>query len=202
MILSGWKWPGWKSRRRQDRAEIALIEDPWAAAPRTEREETSVSLMLSDIEAAACAVYARHGLPDRPGHYARSPKSRAWRFLSETLTAEERFALVLAQKDGSKWRFGSLENLGDQADSPPDLRRAAEVLRSCHRLRARLAETGSPSLGEDLEAAIGLGAAWRQLDAGHAPTLPRMEPLKLTMPSKPAPKIKTARRKPAAKPKP
>ncbi|CAN5227634.1 hypothetical protein BH10PSE2_BH10PSE2_17040 [soil metagenome] len=186
MTLPAWKWHGWKWPGLRRGSELDRVEDPWVVPPRVERVETPVVQLLSEIETAACAVYAHHGLPDRPGHYARSPRSRTWRFLSDDLTAEERFSVVLAQKDGSKWRFGSLPDLGDQEDSPPDLRRAAQVLRSCQRLRARLAETGLPSLGEDLETAIGLGAAWRQLDVRPALIIQRNDPLKLTIPSKPS----------------
>lgn len=126
--------------------------------------------MLAGIEAAACEVYARHDLPSLPGHYARSPKAKGWRFLSETLTAEERWALVLAQKDGSLWRFGSLEDMGDHPDSPLEVRHAAEAMRACHSLRARLNEDDKSDLEEILETAIRLGAAWRQMEIA---TLPR-----------------------------
>lgn len=185
----GWKWPG--SRLKS----VAPIKDPWPSSEdHVERIETPIDRMLSGIEAAACRVYARHGLPDRPGHYARSPRSKTWRFLSETLTAEERWAMIMAQKDGSKWTFGTLQDLGDKADSPPDLRQAAQVLRSCHQLRARLGE-GVSNLGEDLETAIALGRVWGQIDVAPTQAVQRSEPLKLTMPDK-----TRAPKKPAAKP--
>lgn len=154
-------------------------------------------MLLSQVEASACAVYAHHGLPDRRGHYARSPKSETWRFLSDELTAEERWSLVTAQRPGSGWRFGTLEDLGNQPDNPPDVRRAAKMLRNCRKLRARLAEGGSPSLGEELEAAIRLGSEWRQLDAASHAHTPHSEPLRLSIPKK-----TRAPRKSAAKAKP
>jgi hypothetical protein len=184
MSLSGWKWPGWARRGSSPPREIAVIDDPWPTGPLDiERAETPIGLLLSEIEAAACEVYARHDLPSLPGHYARSPKANAWRFLSETLTAEERWGLVLAQKDGSKWRFGSLEDLGDHPDNPPEVRRAAEALRACHQLRARLREGGGSDQGETLETAIRLGVIWRQMDVAGLPA-PRNEPLRLTLPAK------------------
>ena len=170
------RWPsirGWALPRRLQRRQAeadALSDpaagDPWAEVPAAlERVEPPVSLLLSEIEAGACAIYARHGLPDRPGHYARSQQTKVWRFLSETLTAEERWTLVTAQRPGSAWRFGTLDDLGDQADSPPEVRRAARMLSQCRRLRARLREGGGLSLAEDLEAAIRLGMEWRQVEA-------------------------------------
>lgn len=142
---------------------VEAIPDPWSNAPSDpERETTPIHALLDEIEAAGRAVYAAHGLPDQPGHYARSARSPHWRFVSETLTAEERWALVTAQKPGSGWRFGALEDLGDQPDSPPDLKRAAGLLRACRQLRGRLAEAAY-GLGEDLEAALRLGVEWTTL---------------------------------------
>lgn len=192
--ISGWKWPTRALQGRRLRTETRPV-DPWSAAPSApERVETPVALLLSEIEASASAVYARHGLPEKRGHYARSPRAATWRFLSEDLTAEERWSLVTAQRPGSGWRFGSLEDLGDQPDSPPEVRRAARMLRACRSLRIRLAEGGSPSLGEELEAAIHLGSEWRQLDAAALPLMPGSEPLKLTLPSRPRPKRKSRAR--------
>jgi hypothetical protein len=157
------------SRRSGRDSEAAVALDPWSAVPAdVPREATPISALLAEIEAGALATYAAHGLPDQKGHYARSAKSPQWRFVSETLTAEERWALVTAQKPGSTWRFGALEDLGDQADSPPDLQRAGRILRACRQLRTRLAE-GGLGLGEDLEAALRLGVEWQALQAEPPP---------------------------------
>ncbi|WGM45604.1 hypothetical protein KOAAANKH_00467 [Brevundimonas sp. NIBR10] len=185
-----WAWPG--SRRR--RAEASPI-DPWEAAPRRERvpDDTPAARLLSEIEAGALAVYAAHDLPTRPGQYARSPRATGWRYLADDLTAEERWALVLAQKDGSGWRFGSLEDIGDQPDSPPDLKEASLMLRDCHTLRTRLAERSGPDFANDVETAIDLGMAWRQLQLSP----PRSVEVRIAPPAKPK-----KPRKSRAKPKP
>lgn len=133
----------------------------------------ALSALLSEIEAAACAVYGRHGLPVQPGHYARSNRTGEWRYLSENLTAEERWALVLAQKPGSGWRFGSLPDIGDRADASEEVREASLILRSCHQLRTSAA-AGAAS-ASDLETAVRLGAAWGRAEvapAGVAPVGP------------------------------
>jgi hypothetical protein len=51
---------------------------------------------------------------------------------------------------------------------------------------------GGPGLGEDLEAAIGLGVVWRQL-AAPVKAAP-VEPLKLSLPTKPRAKPRAARK--------
>lgn len=188
-----WRWP-FRLRFRIQREPLGSITDPWASAPSaSERQDSPISVLLSQIEAAACAVYARNDLPDRRGHYARSSTTGAWRFVSEALSAEERWALFNAQRPGSGWRFGTLEDLGDKPDNPAEVRQAAQALRNCHALRTRLAEGGSPSLGDELEAAIRLGSAWRQL-AETRPAPAREEPLRLSVP-----KPQRAPRKPRAK---
>lgn len=187
----GWSWPIALSGRRVA-PHRPVAADLWASAPgASETPASPISALLSDIEAAACAVYARHGLPDRQGQYARSPKAEGWRFLSQDLTAEERWAFVTAQRPGSGWRFGALEDLGEQAAMPDEVRRAAGVLRACARVRNRLAEGGSASLGEELEAAIQLGAQWRQMQAPAVHYPAATEPLRLTVPTRPRAKRKS-----------
>lgn len=200
----GWKWPGTSasaSPLQSPTTSIALVGPGIEVSERPRPVETATTSMLSEMEAAACAVFADHGLPDRPGEYALSPRSTTWRYLSESLTAEERWALVLAQKEGSGWRFGTLAVLGDQPDSPAAVRRAAQVLKSCAQLRASLAQGGSADLDETLQAAIGLGAVWRQLDAGPELLAARHEPLKLTMPTKPRAKRTTRKASETPSPK-
>ena len=184
--LRRWAPGGGRRGARPDQAASA-VPDVWASVPsEIERAETPISQMLSRIEADACAVYVRHGLPDRPGQYARSPRTE-WRFLADHLTVEERWALVDAQRPGSGWRFGSLADLGAADDNPPEVRRASEVLRACAQLRARLTEGGG-GLSEDLETAVRLGAAWETLAAPPALVAVPREPLRLTAPATLRPK--------------
>ena len=101
---------------------------------------------------------------------------------------------MLAQKDGSGWRFGSLEDIGDQPDSPPALREASVMLRDCHTLRTRLAERSGAEFAEDIETAIDLGMAWRQLQLTPAPLQKRIAaPAKPRKPRKSRAKPKPAR---------
>lgn len=143
-----WRWPG--ARRP---VPTASPEEP-PPSPEVDPSEISLLALLSEMEAAACAVYARHGLPVQPGQYALSAKTGDWRYLAEALTAEERWALVLAQKPGSGWRFGTLPSLADLEDSPPEVQRAARVLKACDQIRARVRGGASAA---DLEMAIRLG---------------------------------------------
>jgi len=172
------------------RGEAAVVEDEEVAAEAEGANQAALgalSALLSEIEAAACAVYGRHGLPVQPGHYARSNRTGEWRYLSENLTAGERWELVLAQKPGSGWRFGSLPDIGDRADASEEVREASLILRSCHQLRTSSA-AGAAS-ASDLEAAIRLGAAWGRAEAAPAEGAP----------AGPAPK-KAVRKKPVKKP--
>jgi len=171
--------------------------DPWASAPaRSTPVATSLSLLLSEIEEAALAAYGAHGLPTHPGQYARSHKGKGWRFLANDLTVEERWALVLAQREGSRWRFGALHDLGSGSDNPEAVRQAAAILKSCHLLQSRLDEARSPDLGEAIEAAIGLGSAWRQMTNPAEPPLPESDAVNRASPPKPR-----TPRKSRAKPK-
>jgi len=210
-----WRWPRQLGRFRRPtsggRRDVTELADPFASAQAaSEREsaeqvETPFLRLLSEIEGSACAVFARHGLPDRPGHYAYSPTADSWRFLAEDLTAEERWSLVNAQRAGSGWRFGTLEDLGDQPGNPAEVRHAAEMLRACRLLRVRLDQGGGAALAEALEAALGLGVRWRAVSEprGETPVPPapvtpppHSEPLRLSVPAKP----RASRRKPRANP--
>ncbi len=148
MIHNRWRWPG-------ARRPVPTASPEESSPPEVYPSELSLFSLLSEMEAAACAVYARHGLPVEPGHYALSARTGDWRYLADTLTAEERWALVLAQKPGSGWRFGALPDLGDQGDSPPEVQRAARILKSCDQIRARVRSGASAA---DFEMAIRLGA--------------------------------------------
>lgn len=198
----GWRWPDFLSRVWSRPASTdhrdGPIADPWPVADEAaDRIEAPVALKLSEIEAAACAVYVRHGLPNQPGQYALSPKSGQWRFLSADMTVEERWALVLAQREGAGWRFGSLEDLGDGGDSPADLKRAAQALRACRQIRDRLAGRSEASVADDLALAIDLGAAWIELRS-ESTTIPRIATASVKPLAAPKPR---AKRKPSARPK-
>ena len=138
-------------------------------------------LQFAEIEAAAIEVYAEHGLPVRPGHYARSSKQAKWRFLAEHLTAEERWEFALVQRRGAKWRFGALEDLGSGPDCPERVQVAARSLATLRHLRGRLG-TVAGTLDEDLHAAMQLGADWRRLT--DTPARSRAEGLRFSAPGK------------------
>lgn len=158
-----WRWPG--ARRP---VPTASPEEP--SSPDVDPSEISLSGLLSEMEAAARAVYARHGLPVEPGHYALSAKTGDWRYLADALTAEERWALVLAQKPGTGWRFGTLPSLADQEDSPPEVQLAARVLKACDQIRACVRGGASAA---DLEMAIRLGADGLELEREQAAPPPK-----------------------------
>lgn len=159
--LLGARLNGLSRRRSGPRVEIA---DPWAirgepaAAP-------SIRLLLDEVEAAALSVYRSHGLPTQIGQYARSARSKAWKFVAEELNAEERWALFLANDSGKGWRFSSLEDLGlMEAGGSSELRKASDLLTACRTLRASLAGRGTTSRADDIETAIRLGSEWRMIE--------------------------------------
>lgn len=159
VALAGWL------RRRRVRAPAMGTErdiDAWAG-PDASAPPAAIALLLADIERTALGIYAAHGLPTRAGHYARGPRARRWRFISDHLGAEERWALVLDRPPEIGWRYSALEDLGAHEHGRPELRAAAGLLAGCSRLRRRLRERGSTPLADDLEAAIRLGADWRSL---------------------------------------
>lgn len=142
--------------------------------------------LLEDIRTAALAVYTKHGLPSRAGHYVRSSPKAQWRFLGETLTSEERWALVLAQGQKGGSRFASIEELGSISGGDPELVWASEILSQCAHLRSRIMSSASPDLAKDIDMAIGLGVRWRRHDSGQMPrTHP---PLQLSAPKRPPPR--------------
>lgn len=155
------------SRRKPDALPASPSPDPWAAAearPPTVASVTPLGALLDRIEATAFQVYEAHDLPTRPGHYARTPKARRWRFVTDDLTAEERWALMLANPPEMGWRFGKLQDLGADPENPPVLQAAARLLAGCADLRQRLRGHGSLSLADDMEAAVRLGAEWSAVD--------------------------------------
>ena len=157
------------------RAQAALAQ---TATPIKDRP---VLLQLAEIEAAAINVYAEHGLPTLPGHYARSAKQTKWRFLAENMTVEERWEFALVQRPGVKWRFGALEDLGSGPDYPEQVQVAARSLATLRHLRGRLGPVAG-TLDEDLHAAIRLAADWRRLT--DTPARSRAEGLRFSAPGK------------------
>ena len=117
---------------------------------------------VAAIEAAACEVYGRHGLPAQPGQYRRRGDDGVWERLSDRLSPAEKWALIQTAPPEEGWRFASLDGLGARS-SVPEVRRAAAVLAACAGLRQRLTEA-EPISPQDLADAIRLGAAWRHLD--------------------------------------
>jgi len=166
-----------------------------AVLPVEEDEAASGMSLLEDIETAALAVYARHGLPTRSGHYARSRRRAAWKFLGESLTPEERWALVLAQDQKAGARFARIEELGALTSEDPELIWASNILERCARLRSLVALSSSPDLAGALEVAIGLGAEWRSHESGQI--LRAHQPLRLRAPENESPVAnrKTGKRK-------
>ncbi|MGX1692677.1 hypothetical protein [Brevundimonas naejangsanensis] len=121
---------------------------------------------IDAIEAAALEIYVRHDLPGEIGHYQRADRQTPWEKLEETLTPEQRWAMVQAAPESEGRRFASSADLG--VDSPvPEVRRAAAVLAACRGLRQRLAEAAGFT-AQDLADAIQLGAAARRLEDDDA----------------------------------
>jgi hypothetical protein len=72
-------------RRRDDRG------DEQAAVPSDALSDGVDSLLaeIAAIEAAACDVYGRHGLPAQPGQYRRQGENGGWEKLGDQLTPAE-----------------------------------------------------------------------------------------------------------------
>jgi hypothetical protein len=138
-----------------------------AAPDAAPAEADDLSQRLDEIEAAALAVYGRHGLPTRAGEYQRGPRARRWTWLGERLDPEARWSLALAKPPEKGWRYGRLEALGGHEDEP-ELRQASRLLAACARLRQRLAQGGADELIGDLSLAMALGEDWRALRESQA----------------------------------
>lgn len=141
------------------------------AGPEAAAATADLLSLLQTIEAAAGQVYARHGLPQHPGHYRRPAEGGAWEPLGDALTPAEKWALVEAASDHGSWRYCAHEALGAHSDSPA-VRQASAILAACQGLRQRLADHAVIT-PQDLADSLRLGEAWRRLsdDLGHgAPT--------------------------------
>lgn len=152
-------WRGLFGRRRHGTADAPLT-DPFVDAERMTPEPDALSLRLDRIETLALAVYAEYGLPTRRGHYRKGPRAAHWRWVAERLSAEERFALVLARPPEKGWRHGALEDIGAHETRKPRLVEAARLLAGVAALRRRLREG---AMAEDIAAALTLGDDWRAL---------------------------------------
>lgn len=157
---------GWRALfgRRPEAAQAAQ-PDPFAEAERLPPEPDALTQRLDEIETAALAVYAEHGLPTRRGHYRKGPRATRWSWVAERLTPQERFELMLARPPEKGWRHGTLEDIGAQERDRPRLIEAARLLAGVARLRARLREG---AMGEDIAAALDVGADWRTLNDARA----------------------------------
>ncbi|MBB5744709.1 hypothetical protein [Brevundimonas variabilis] len=153
---------------------LGADQDAWSSAPAAP-VDNALSRLLGELEEYALAVYARAGLPTKPGHYARAPGDREWQFLAEQMRPSDRWVLVHEYPPEEGWRFATLRTLGlhEPADSPAV--HAAQVLSECQALR------DSPDARHDgtmalLERSIRLGitSAWLGLgDAGGGQALPK-----------------------------
>ena len=160
--------PGRFGRRRD------VPASPDQAQPEPPEGIDDLLAELTVVEAAARQIYARHGLPDQPGHYRRAGEDAAWDKIADRLTPTEKWAIMETAPAQAGWRFSSLEGIGARSEVA-EVRRAAALLEACRGLRQRL--TGdAPITPQDLVDAIRLGAAWRQL-SGHEPTRSMALPL-------------------------
>lgn len=119
--------------------------------------------VLLEIEQIALETYAAHNLPTRQGEYGKGPRGKVWKFIGESLSAEERWSLALEKGSTAGWQFMALEDLGSgERDASGDLARASDMLRTCKALRSSLQVTMSLTFPEDVERAIRLGASWHR----------------------------------------
>lgn len=157
-------------RRRFDAPSAGMTSE----RPEAETSPDDLLSLLQAIEAAAGAVYGRHGLPQRPGHYRRPADGGSWELLGEALSPAEKWALIDASPEGDRWRYAGYEVLGARSDIPA-VRQASALLAASQGLRQRLTDRAVIS-AQDLADSIRLGEAWRRLveeaahdDASHPP---------------------------------
>lgn len=187
--LSGPAASGRLRRTDDDSAAAAPFDRPSDLEPSA---PDPLEIALVEIETGALEVYARAGLPTKPGHYRKAPGTEAWTFIAATLSPEARFALTLDHPSEMGWRFARLQDLGARSGRA-DLRAASRLLNEIADLRA--ARRGV--LKEDhLLIALELGGAWRALRDSKAVTASR---LTLTPPRSEPPKAAKTPRKPRAK---
>lgn len=182
-------------RRRPRPAAASETPDPFARpadapAPPLDGDARELALLLESIEATALHVYARGGLPTRPGHYRRGPGHDGWVHLAETLTPQARFDMVLSHPVERGWRHAPREELGRLVEPPSEaLAEASGLLSACRDLRARLRGHGAGGAGwaADAQAAVRLGVAWRRLVEFAALEAPAPKPKRRPRRRKPDP---------------
>jgi hypothetical protein len=158
-------------RRRDDRGGEQAVVPSDALSDGVD----SLLAEVAAIEATACDVYGRHGLPAQPGQYRRQGENGAWEKLGDQLTPAEKWAMIQAAPSEEGWRFASLDSIGARSTTP-EIRHASAVLAACRGLRQRLTDA-EPITPQDLADAIRLGAAWRRLDAESAASPLLFQPL-------------------------
>lgn len=162
------------ARRHGPQAPQPVFDAEQSGQPAVDRSR--VLDRLAAVEAAALDIYAANGLPVLAGQYAKAPQGHRWTFIGADLSAQQRWSMVLEEGSTKGWRFRSLEQLG--AEDEPEgstLSRASEMLVACRRLRTTLA-TASPSLADDIEAALELGAWWEHRRASAADSVAEAKP--------------------------
>jgi len=135
----------------------------WSQAPVGGQPENAVGALIAEVEQTALAVYAHHGLPVRRGHYSRSPGSVRWKFISATMTPEQRWAIALTKPTGAGWRFATLAEIGRMIDND-DVRTAADILIDCEALKIKVRDRNIVTFPADIACALSLGARWRTLE--------------------------------------
>lgn len=175
--------PAWRewllgNRGRRKRPTSVGAADLWEKAG---RRDAAILPLVREVEETAFRIYADHGLPTRPGHYQRGPDDAEWTWLAEELAAEIRWAMVLERPPEQGWRYAMLEDIGRFRGASPELLGAAALLATCRHLKSRLQGRTAGDPGEDIQAAIRLGADWRALQDAMA--WRETARLKLTTPS-------------------
>lgn len=184
--LLPWRRPP-PAASRPDLADV----DPFASRdPPAEAPADALAPLLAQIEAEALAVYRDHGLPVRPGHYRRGPRSGRWTHLGDRLDAEARWALALDKPPERGWRYARLDELG-RIDGRAGPAEAARLLAGCAALKNRDDPDRTPA--ERLALAVRLGADWTVLRQGRARATSSR--LTLTAPTRASP-ARAAPRKP------
>jgi hypothetical protein len=112
----------------------------------------------------ALEVYARHRLPVSPALYRRSGDRHVWRPADETLTAEERWDLIVRGSE-SGWRLVGLERVGRIGRTRiVEVQMAASILSLTEALTRRLEESDAGARA-DMARAFELGRLTAAADA-------------------------------------
>jgi len=169
-----------RPRRRQE-AALAVAHPTGAGEDEADDGLRAILEQIAEVEAIAVAIYARHGLPDRLGHYRRRRGEDDWALIGEHLTPTEKWDMISGPSDEGEWRFATLAGLGARSDNA-EVRRAAAILAACQGLRARLNER-APISAQDLADAMRLGAACGRTTASGDASIKGPTPLCFLPPS-------------------